>query len=300
VADAEGARCSGCGLVFARHGDVLSLLGTLDSAKRDIQAFWTDGAVTRKARGERGYTAARPSDIEAGVTLTEAGYRAHGLLKREIDVDAVADRQVLEIGCGNGGMSLVLWRHGAAVVAGDLALPRCETAAMKFAALGSPTSPPYGVVQLDAERLPFPDDYFDLVVSNGVLHHTANTESAVREVFRVLKPGGRAAVMLYARHSTMYYGLVAWHGLLRGRALRDRNWLAHVTEQGDATAGRLNPVTRVYSGRELRRLFSAFTHVSLRKDRAVFFSAARFPRLTAWLRPLSPYLGWSYCISATK
>ena len=43
----------------------------------------------------------------------------------------------------------------------------------------------------DAERLPFDDDSFDLVVGHAVLHHIPDVGAALREVLRVLRPGGR-------------------------------------------------------------------------------------------------------------
>ncbi|MFT3892216.1 MAG: class I SAM-dependent methyltransferase [Anaerolineales bacterium] len=51
--------------------------------------------------------------------------------------------------------------------------------------------------QGDAEQLPFAGNAFDLIVSLGVLHHTADTAGSIREVYRLLKPGGRAIIMLY-------------------------------------------------------------------------------------------------------
>src|SRR2546425_890045 len=71
-----------------------------------------------------------------------------------------------------------------------------------------------------AARLPFDDGTFDRVYSWGVLHHTPDTARAVREAVRVLAPGGRLCVMLYARHSWVAYGLWVKHALLTGRPSR--------------------------------------------------------------------------------
>ncbi len=56
----------------------------------------------------------------------------------------------------------------------------------------------------NAERLSFPDESFDWVFSHGVLHHTPDTQAAIDEVYRVLKPDGRAIIMLYHKRSFNY------------------------------------------------------------------------------------------------
>ena len=44
--------------------------------------------------------------------------------------------------------------------------------------------------RIDAENLPFKDNYFDIVYSWGVIHHSEDTEQVVKEIYRILKPGG--------------------------------------------------------------------------------------------------------------
>src|ERR1700736_6312624 len=57
----------------------------------------------------------------------------------------------------------------------------------------------------NAEALSFHNDTFDWVYSHGVLHHTPNPQNAIHEVWRVLKPNGRAIIMLYHKSSFNYY-----------------------------------------------------------------------------------------------
>lgn len=72
----------------------------------------------------------------------------------------------------------------------------------------------------DAENLPFADASFDLVYSWGVLHHSPDTQACLREVARVLRPGGKARIMVY--HKWSLVGSMLWlrYGLLRGRPFR--------------------------------------------------------------------------------
>lgn len=106
----------------------------------------------------------------------------------------------------------------------------------------------------DAEALPFADDSFDLVYSWGVLHHSPNTERCLREVHRVLRPGGIARIMVYHRWSLVGYMLWLRYALLRGHPLRTLT---------DIYATHLeSPGTKAYSVSEARTLLAHFNRVS--------------------------------------
>ena len=47
--------------------------------------------------------------------------------------------------------------------------------------------------------MPFRDNFFDLILADGVLHHTPNTEAAVRALYRKLKPGGEFFFYIYRK-----------------------------------------------------------------------------------------------------
>ncbi len=98
---------------------------------------------------------------------------------------------VLDIGCGGGFDSLVAAGMVGAegrVVGIDVTAAMIDRARAHLALLGLTN---VGFQVGEAESLPFPDNDFDVVISNGVFNLTLDKEKALKEAHRVLKPGGR-------------------------------------------------------------------------------------------------------------
>ena len=97
--------------------------------------------------------------------------------------------RALELGCGSGFFLLNLIQAGVARRGSvtDLSPGMVKVATRNGANLGLEID---GRVA-DAEGIPYEDDTFDLVVGHAVLHHIPDVELSLREVVRVLKPGGR-------------------------------------------------------------------------------------------------------------
>jgi SAM-dependent methyltransferase len=113
---------------------------------------------------------------------------------------------VLDIGCGPGWLTVHYAKGGAKVEAVDIT-PRAVEIASAYCRLAGVAA---HIQAGNAEALPFPGGHFDRVVSSGVLHHTPDTMQALRESFRVLKPGGAAKITLYrksALHSRLLFPL---------------------------------------------------------------------------------------------
>jgi demethylmenaquinone methyltransferase/2-methoxy-6-polyprenyl-1,4-benzoquinol methylase len=103
--------------------------------------------------------------------------------------------RVLDVACGTGDLSLVLARAGAGEVVGlDFCRPMLEIARRKAEADGQEI--PF--VEGDALRLPFEDGSFDVVTIAFGLRNLAGVAEGLRELLRVLKPGGRAAVLEFS------------------------------------------------------------------------------------------------------
>lgn len=176
-------------------------------------------------------------------------YAAEPFIHEFADFPRWRGARVLEIGTGAGSDFLNFVRAGAHAFGVDLTSAAVALVRRRLALEGRRAH----TMVADAERLPFADGSFDLVYSWGVLHHTPDTERAIAEVRRVLRPGGETRVMLYARHSWVSLGLWIRDALLRGRPWR--------TFADVLATGLESPGTKAYTGDELRDLFSGFDGV---------------------------------------
>lgn len=209
----------------------------------------------------------------------------------EMPINNLEGKKVLEIGSGAGAYSSLFALKGAQITAIDITLDRVISTARKLSIL----SDAYRCcsMQANAEQLPFASNTFDIVYSNGVLHHTHDTEKSISEIHRVLNSNGIAVIMLYAKHSYLYWvNLFLIKGLLFGQIFRGKNWLGAVTEWMSNDKQKVfNPVTKVYSHKQLRRMFSNFQNVEIRKGGFVFDQLPLIGPLIS--KVLSRYTGYN-------
>ena len=123
----------------------------------------------------------------------------------------IKGNRVLEIGVGQGTHAALIAPHVADYVGIDLSEHAVEMTTKRLELNTSITN--MTIKQMDAEKLEFEDNSFDFIWSWGVIHHSSNTSKIFGEMKRVLKPGGRAIVMVYHRGWWNYYLI---HGLIRG------------------------------------------------------------------------------------
>ena len=159
---------------------------------------------------------------------------------------------VLEIGVGMGADHL-LWAQSKprSLVGVDLTERAIRLTRKRLQCYGLTSN----LQTADAECLPFEDDSFDIVYSWGVLHHSPDTPQAIREVHRVLRPGGSARIMIYHTHSLVGYALWLRYALLAGqpgRSLREI-YAVHLESPG----------TKAYDRAQTAEMFDAFAETRM-------------------------------------
>jgi demethylmenaquinone methyltransferase/2-methoxy-6-polyprenyl-1,4-benzoquinol methylase len=116
------------------------------------------------------------------------------------------DATVLDLCCGTGDLTFALVRNAKArIVGADFSHTMLVRAKEKSAALANGAAPtPF--FEADALRLPFADGSFDLVTSAFGFRNLANYEAGLREIFRVLKPGGTIAILEFTEPASGLMG----------------------------------------------------------------------------------------------
>jgi SAM-dependent methyltransferase len=220
-------------------------------------------------------------------------------MPRVMEFEKFRGARLLEVGCGMGTDLLQFARGGAYCTGVDLTPRSIEITRHRFKLYGADGN----FMISDGERLPFRSESFDVVYSNGVLHHTPDTAGSIREVHRVLRPGGVAKIMLYHRNSLNYWlEIVLRRGVLGLEFLRGRSAeeiMSRVIEFSDHDA---RPLVKVYSRKQVRELFGMFEDVRvdveqlLRSELRIFsplVSDSMFDRLCR-------SIGWNVIITAKK
>jgi SAM-dependent methyltransferase len=288
--------------------------------KERVRAFWQQNPCGTK------FADVAPGSRRFYELVEEHRYQKEWHIPQAADFSGAKGLRVLEIGCGLGTDGAQFALAGADYTGIDLTEAAIELAKRRFELFKLPGT----LRTADAENLDFADESFDLVYSHGVLHHTPDIAAAVREIHRVLRQGGRAVVMLYHRDSYNYrinisllrragVRLLKWntgvkfvHLLtaepeqsLREHARRlkaERSYLSSEEFLSRNTDGAGNPLARVYSRSDARRLFRDFSGVELR---TYFLNKRWLPVIGRFLpRPLESQMasrwGWHLWIYATK
>lgn len=227
-------------------------------------------------------------DLEFFRRVEADRYRQQYWQRGFFDYSSFSGRKVLEIGTGLGTDLKQFARHGAECYGVDITDRHLELTRLNLAAEGLPVQ----LVKADATALPFDDESFDCVHSFGVLHHIPDVEDVLREIRRVLKPGGVLQCAVYNLYS-FQTGFLFLHAAVKGKLFRlGVNGVLGTIERG-ADGIATKPFVRLYSKRRWRRTVAA---AGFRTEKVAIRQLHDDTlRLVNWLRPLEGLLGWYVC-----
>jgi len=220
----------------------------MKNLKKEIQKYWSN-SVPGLDEASKHYEPGTPDFYRA---VDSRRYQDDPYITRLLDELADGAGRLLEIGFGLGSDIRYLSKKGAKVFGIDLSPGNARLSTRGFSVLGLPGKALAG----DAENLPFADESFSLVYSFGALHHTPDTDKALREIERVLKKKGRFLIMLY--HQGLAYRWINLQYQLQ--KFREGNVSREdmITRKYDHT-----PLSKMYSRNELQRMFNNFRNVRI-------------------------------------
>ena len=264
----------------------------MSKSTKEIKNFWQENPV-----GEN--LVPRDKDWENHFkNYDDFRYKTEGHILSELDSIDFKNKKVLEIGVGQASDSYQIAIRGGIWHGLDLTDAAKERAQKRFEIANQP----YGEVKVgSATEIPWPDDYFDIVYSHGVLHHIPNIKKTQTEISRVLKTQGKLVIMLYHKSSLNYWisillirrlGLLIIsllnklklfkpnHDTLIGKHLKNAKqfgifkYLKPSNFIHSNTDGPENPYSRVYRLEDMKETFSC---LKLEESRCHFINERHFP-----------------------
>jgi ubiquinone/menaquinone biosynthesis C-methylase UbiE len=225
-------------------------------------------------------------------------------LPKYVENKNLEDKKVLEIGLGYGTLSQLLASTNCDYFGLDIATNPVKMAQYRLNQLGKANKDEQIKVG-SALSIPHEDNSFDYVYSIGCLHHTGDLPQSISEVYRVLKPGGKAVIMLYNSNSFRQLVQVPWQKFKQFfKRNSKQNFAAFVRSLYDSNAvGEAAPHTDYVSSSQVKSLFSNFSNVSIEVqnfDTYVLFGGKLVINRESLLNNFARFVGLDLYITAIK
>jgi len=195
-------------------------------------------------------TAERKYIKHSGAAIQEAG---QPVFSKFIDYSELKGKRVLDIAVGTGFSTVTFAKFGALVTGIDISEYAVRQTKRNLQLRGLQAD----ILVMDGQDLRFPDNTFDFVCAHGCLMHMPDTQKAVTEIYRVLKPGGKVYAWMYHRGWYYWFNVVFLRGILMGKFfVYGFSPLKLTSRYSDGSHQGGNPHTKFYSRGGFRRLFS--------------------------------------------
>ena len=228
----------------------------------DVRSFWDShplftGELTEETGSETWF---RRFDAIKGTLLDLSDW-----IPRDI-----GGKKILDIGCGPGYWHRLFGKMAVTYHGIDISPATIEIARKSQAIFGCHGELSTG----NAECLDFPDSSFDYVLSEGVIHHTPDTQACIDEIYRVLHAGGTAAVGVYHKNfilesphlfeATLFF-MKLLRISLKGRGRERMHAASNPEEFVRIYDGVDNPIGKAYTKSDLRKMFGRFSEITFRR-----------------------------------
>jgi ubiquinone/menaquinone biosynthesis C-methylase UbiE len=232
---------------------------------KNVESWWNNNPFTYNGKIGVGKT------VESDEALTlvyfnkvEARFHKHSggslqdsgkpVFSKFVDYESLKGKRVLDIAVGTGFSAVEYAKAGAEVTGIDLTEYSIIQTKKNFELRGLTGT----VLKMDAQKMDFPDNYFDFVSAHGCLMHMPDTQGAVAEIFRVLKPGGKIYVWMYHRGWYFWFNIIFLRGILLGQLFKNHfNVLALTSKYTDGLPTGGNMHTKMFTRGGFRRLFDS-------------------------------------------
>ncbi len=250
-------QCENCRRIFSSNKDTYFLLPkeyieeSEEIAERKNSFDYWNGGIPGTVEGgyQKDDVSSNFGSKEWFIEGDEFRYKQYSALENFCEFEKFENKKVLDIGPGRGQETHNFIRNGADLEVLEFATQGVELLAKRRELFNLE----FDIFQGDAAQMPFKDNVYDLVFSYGVLHHIPDILKSIKEVERIVKPGGKVKLMLY--HKGYFYYiimLIQWY-ILKGNFLK-YSWKQYIKIAMEQREGPC-PVVYIYSMKEIFQLF---------------------------------------------
>lgn len=207
--------------------------------KEQVRSYWNKASCGTEFINQQKFSSSYFEEIE------EFRYTIEPEIFSFAQFTRYHNKKMLEVGVGAGTDFLQWIRAGAQAHGIDLTQEAIDNVQQRLALYNLK---PEELLVADAEQLPYENNYFDLVYSWGVIHHSPNMEQCLNEIIRVAKPGGTVKVMIYNRRSLFAYYRYILCALFKGKPFQSLKTVLFNHQE--------SPGTKAYTFKEIKKLIS--------------------------------------------
>ncbi|MBI2791893.1 MAG: class I SAM-dependent methyltransferase [Gammaproteobacteria bacterium] len=234
----------------------------LDATNKD---FWNELCGTHLAK----HLGVNDSSIESLAKFDNFFLDYYPYVKKHIDLEKINGQRVLEVGLGYGTVGQMLAQAGANYHALDIAFNAVQMTKHRL----MQNNLQGDLRQGSMITCPFPDNYFDFVISIGCFHHTGNMQECVNQTHRILKNEGKALIMVYNKFSLRQWKLWPLQttkdflneflvGKSNASSIESQRKAYDASEENQVGA----PVTEFFSQKKIRHIFRNFETIKITKE----------------------------------